>query len=185
MNINADYSNRVVINHHDLPWTPSPESGIERRMLERLGDEVAKATSIVRYEPGSKFHAHHHELGEERFFLDGTFSDETVNYPASTYFIKCNDRQYRDSRIRTPYKDSWRGDILRAKCGIEDNFITVEIQALRQFQSSHVLACPPWPRVCRHYRVTRIFSTGLVGSGRPGQRSGMAAFRLKRKWGSA
>ncbi len=50
MNINADYSQRVVINHHDLPWIASPESGVERRMLERQGDEVAKATSIVRYQ---------------------------------------------------------------------------------------------------------------------------------------
>jgi hypothetical protein len=78
MNINADYSERVVINHHDLPWVPSPESGVERRMLERQGNEVAKATSIVRYQPGSKFQAHHHELGEEIFVLDGTFSDEAL-----------------------------------------------------------------------------------------------------------
>lgn len=48
MNINADYSEKVVINHHDLPWTSSPESGVERRMLERQGEEVAKASSIVR-----------------------------------------------------------------------------------------------------------------------------------------
>jgi len=55
MNINADYSQRVVINHHDLPWTSSPEVGVERRMLERQGGELAKATSIVRYQAGSKF----------------------------------------------------------------------------------------------------------------------------------
>ena len=45
MDINADYSQRVVIHHHDLPWIASPESDVERRMLERQGDEVAKATS--------------------------------------------------------------------------------------------------------------------------------------------
>jgi len=48
MNINDDFSQRVVMDHHDLAWIPSPESGVERRMLERQGDEVAKATSIVR-----------------------------------------------------------------------------------------------------------------------------------------
>jgi hypothetical protein len=42
MNINADYSQKIVINYHDLPWIPSPESGVERRMLDRLGDEVAE-----------------------------------------------------------------------------------------------------------------------------------------------
>ena len=54
MNINSDLCKRVVINHHDLPWTPSPTPGIERRMLERVGDEVAKATSIVRYAPSMR-----------------------------------------------------------------------------------------------------------------------------------
>ena len=70
MQINADFSQRIVINHHELPWRASPELGVERRMLERQGDEVAKATSIVRYQPGSKFQMHIHELGEEIFVLE-------------------------------------------------------------------------------------------------------------------
>ncbi len=87
MNINADYSKKIVINHHDLPWIQSPESGVERRMLERLGGEVAKATSIVRYQPDSQFQVHTHEFGEEILVLDGIFSDETSNYPAGTYVM--------------------------------------------------------------------------------------------------
>ena len=87
MNIHSDYSQRVVTSHHDLPWISSPESGVERRMLERIGDELAKATSVVRYQPGSRFHAHVHEYGEEIFVLDGTFSDETGDYPAGTYIM--------------------------------------------------------------------------------------------------
>ena len=87
MNINDDFSQRVVIEHHDLAWIPSPESGVERRMLERQGDEAAKATSIVRYQAGSKFQAHDHTLGEEVFVLAGTFSDETGDYPAGTYIM--------------------------------------------------------------------------------------------------
>ena len=62
MNINSDYSKRVVINHHDLPWVPSPELGVERRMLDRIGDEVAKATSVVRYRSGTQFKTHTHEF---------------------------------------------------------------------------------------------------------------------------
>jgi anti-sigma factor ChrR (cupin superfamily) len=87
MNINIDYSKRVVINHHDLPWIKSPDLGVERRLLERLGDEVAKATSIVRYQPDSKFQRHTHDFGEEIFVLDGIFSDETGNHPAGTYIM--------------------------------------------------------------------------------------------------
>ncbi|NBS74941.1 MAG: cupin, partial [Betaproteobacteria bacterium] len=87
MNINADYSQRVVINHHDLPWIASPELGVERRMLERMGDEVAKATSIVRYHAGAQFKTHTHELGEEILVLEGVFSDEKGHYPAGSYLM--------------------------------------------------------------------------------------------------
>lgn len=39
MEINADFSLRIVINHHDLPWCASPELGVEKRMLERQDDD--------------------------------------------------------------------------------------------------------------------------------------------------
>lgn len=76
-----------MLNHLDLPWTGSPEPGVKRRLLERVGAEVARATSIVRYEPGARFPAHAHDLGEEIFVLDGIFSDETGDYPAGTYIM--------------------------------------------------------------------------------------------------
>ncbi len=87
MNLHDDYSQRIVLNHNDLPWMPSPEAGVQRRMLDRRGDEVARATSIVRYEPGAKFAAHTHDLGEEIFVLEGVFSDETGDYPAGNYIM--------------------------------------------------------------------------------------------------
>jgi len=87
MNINADYDQRVVINHNELPWVESPAPGVSRRMLERTGGEVAKATSIVRYEPGSAFATHGHDAGEEILVLDGVLSDEAGDYPAGTYLM--------------------------------------------------------------------------------------------------
>jgi len=87
MHINSDYTQRVVLNHHDLPWVSSPESGVERRMLDRVGDEVARATSIVRYKAGARFASHTHEFGEEILVLEGTFSDETGDYPAGSYMM--------------------------------------------------------------------------------------------------
>lgn len=87
MNIHADYSKRVVINHHDLAWVPSPEPGVERRMLDRIGGEIAKATSIVRYQPGTRFGSHQHEHGEEILVLEGVFSDESGDYPAGSYIM--------------------------------------------------------------------------------------------------
>jgi anti-sigma factor ChrR (cupin superfamily) len=87
MNINEDYSQRIVLNHHDLPWVISPEPGVQRRMLDRVGDEVARATSIVRYEAGTRFASHSHDLGEEILVLEGVFSDETGDYPAGSYIM--------------------------------------------------------------------------------------------------
>lgn len=87
LTIHSDYRERVVLNHHDLPWVPSPTPGVERRMLERIGGEQAKATSVVRYAAGAEFPSHTHDLGEEIFVLDGVFSDDTGNYPAGTYIM--------------------------------------------------------------------------------------------------
>jgi anti-sigma factor ChrR (cupin superfamily) len=85
LNIHADLSQRAVVHGEDLDWVASPLPGVDRRMLERDGAEVARATSIVRYAPGSRFSAHTHGGGEEFLVLDGTFSDETGDYPAGSY----------------------------------------------------------------------------------------------------
>jgi anti-sigma factor ChrR (cupin superfamily) len=83
--INADFSSRVVLATDELPWIPSPQAGVERRMLDRVGGEVARATSLVRYAPDSIFPEHQHALGEEFLVLSGVFSDEHGDYPAGTY----------------------------------------------------------------------------------------------------
>lgn len=54
-------------------------------MLDRIGDEVARATTIVRYAPDSHFSAHTHTGGEEFIVLDGVFQDEHGDYPVGTY----------------------------------------------------------------------------------------------------
>jgi anti-sigma factor ChrR (cupin superfamily) len=85
MHLHADRRQRVVLSSEALDWLDSPVAGVQRRMLERDGGEVARATSIVRYAPGSAFSAHTHGGGEEFLVLTGTFSDEQGDYPAGTY----------------------------------------------------------------------------------------------------
>lgn len=85
MKLNADLSQRVVLETETLDWQDSPMQGVQRRMLDRDGAEVARATSLVKYAPGSHFSAHTHGGGEEFFVLEGTFSDEQGDYPAGTY----------------------------------------------------------------------------------------------------
>ena len=85
MHLNADFSRRVVVHSADEPWIASPMQGVDRRMLDRLGDEVARATSIVRYAPGSSFSPHVHSGGEEFLVLDGVFQDEHGDFPTGSY----------------------------------------------------------------------------------------------------
>lgn len=85
MELNADFSKRVVVRSDQLDWNASPVPGVDRRMLDRIGDEVARATTIVRFAPDSRFSAHTHSGGEEFIVLDGVFQDEEGDFPAGTY----------------------------------------------------------------------------------------------------
>ena len=85
MRINADFTQRVVVRPGDVDWVKSPANGVERQMLDRMGGEVARATTLVRFQPGSTFPTHSHGGGEEYLVLEGTFSDESGDYGAGTY----------------------------------------------------------------------------------------------------
>lgn len=85
MHIRSDFSRREVVRPQDYEWVNSPAGGVDRMMLDRIGDEVARATTIVRFAPGSRFDAHTHGGGEEFLVLDGVFSDETGDFPAGSY----------------------------------------------------------------------------------------------------
>jgi anti-sigma factor ChrR (cupin superfamily) len=87
MNLNSDYAQRVVLRQENLHWVDSPEPGVQRRMLDRIGGEQARATSIVRYAPNTRFATHRHDFGEEIFVLDGELWDEFGHYPAGTYLM--------------------------------------------------------------------------------------------------
>ncbi len=86
MEFNADLALRAVVRTGDSDWVPSPLPGVDRRLLERAGEDgERRATSIVRYRPGSRFSPHDHPAGEEILVLEGVFSDDAGDYPAGTY----------------------------------------------------------------------------------------------------
>lgn len=85
MQIHAQLDQRAVVLHTDLPWADAPIAGIRRRLIERDGGEVARATSVVEYAAGSRFPLHHHGLGEEIWVLEGELSDEFGHYGPGTY----------------------------------------------------------------------------------------------------
>ena len=134
MQVNADYTRRAVEKPAEAVWRPSPAPGVERRMLDRVGDEIAVATSVVRYMPGSRFPVHVHERGEEYLVLEGVFSDSTGDYgrgsyvrnppgtshapwtdPGATILVKL--RQFEPDDLAHVVLDTtdpalWRGDVM-------------------------------------------------------------------------
>lgn len=85
MELRADFGRREVVRPGDETWRPSPMAGVERWMLDRIGDEVARATSIVRYAADSRFSVHTHGGGEEFLVLSGSFHDASGDFPEGTY----------------------------------------------------------------------------------------------------
>ena len=85
MDIRADLDQTAFVPGDSEDWVASPLAGVERLMLDRVGDEVAVATSLVRYAPGSRFDPHRHALGEEFVVLEGIFSDEHGDFHAGSY----------------------------------------------------------------------------------------------------
>lgn len=138
MQVNADFSRTIALAPSQLRWVASPRKGVDRIMLDRLGAEKGRATSIVRYAPHTSFPHHAHPGGEEILVLSGTFSDDSGDYPAGWYlrnppgsshcpssedgaeiFVKL--RQMRQDekqvvRIDTRNPSAWRSEAGREIC---------------------------------------------------------------------
>ncbi len=85
MHLNADFNLPALLHADELDWVSSPMAGVQRKMLDRIGNEKARATSLVQYAPGSHFNTHVHTGGEEFLVLQGVFQDEHGDYPSGSY----------------------------------------------------------------------------------------------------
>ena len=85
LRLHADFAEPALMRAEGAAWRPSPAPGVTRRMLDRIGGEVARVTSVVRYAPGARFPAHAHTGGEEYLVLSGVFSDATGDFGEGTY----------------------------------------------------------------------------------------------------
>jgi anti-sigma factor ChrR (cupin superfamily) len=95
MLIHADFQHTIIITPQDYQWTPSPGGQVNRVMFERIGQEQARATSLVEYPKGSDFPAHQHPLGEEILVLRGIFTeDQTHHYAQGYYLTRIMDKKF-------------------------------------------------------------------------------------------
>ncbi len=147
MKLRADYDKTELVHFAHTTWAPSPEPAVMRKLLEREGGEVARATSIVRYGPKSAFPAHVHDEGEEFLVLDGIFSDEHASYPAGTYVRNPPGSRHRPfSRegctIFVKLRQFARGDGARVVVAPDDGWsvdANVATQELHRFGEEHVI----------------------------------------------
>lgn len=84
--LNMNFEQNVVIETHQQPWIASPRVGVWRKPLAREEAERGHATSLVKFDAGASFSEHDHPLGEEILVLSGTFSDQSGDYQAGSYF---------------------------------------------------------------------------------------------------
>jgi anti-sigma factor ChrR (cupin superfamily) len=131
MQINADLSQRAVAMTEEMEWVDSPLAGVQRRMLDRDGEEVARATSIVRYAPNSHFSAHTHGGGEEFLVLEGLFSDEHGDYGSGSYV------RNPPGSSHTPYSKDGCVILVKLQQMDDDDQETVRIDTARaEFQAT-------------------------------------------------
>lgn len=99
--INGDLSVRAVADTARMEWASSPSGSVWRKRVHLVGPpESGQVTSVVRYEPLSRFPAHDHPEGEEILVLDGVFSDEHGDWPAGNYLL--NPEGFRHSPFSEP-----------------------------------------------------------------------------------
>jgi len=85
MRVNSDFTKFASVHFNPLCYIPSPAFGVNRFLLDRIGDELARATTIVEYRPNSSFPLHTHIGGEEYLVLAGTFHDDRGAYTTDSY----------------------------------------------------------------------------------------------------
>jgi len=153
MLLNSDFSQHAIITPDDYRWVASPQPGVECVLLDRIGREQARATSLVRYAPASVFPEHSHPGGEEILVLKGTFTENGTDYPAGWYLRSPDGSSHQPSsrdgttifvklrqmssgerqpvRINTNDERNWHGQPQRKICPLfSDMSETVQLQKL-------------------------------------------------------
>ena len=80
---------------------------------------------------------------------------ESASLDIHSYVIQVNNRQYGDSRIRAPFSDDYKRDIVQVRGGKHDYLIVgeIDISKLRKFQSHNVSPLYPFKPTPTGYEI--------------------------------
>ncbi len=122
-------------------------------MLDRIGREQARATSLVRYAPDSVFPEHTHPGGEEILVLSGTFTENGTDYPAGWYLRSPDGSSHRPSS-----RDGTTLFVkLRQFAAEEQEPVRINTtEASRWHGQPHRLICPLFASVAETTQLQRI-----------------------------
>lgn len=158
MRIHADFSQIAIIKPEDYHWVKSPRGEVERVMLDRIGTEQARATSLVNYAANSVFPAHQHHLGEEVLVLAGVFSENHErHYPEGWYLrnphnsvhqasskngalilvklMQMTEQEHEETRINTHDPANWVASGNKMRCPLyRSEFETTYLEKLGSHQ---------------------------------------------------
>jgi hypothetical protein len=84
--LNSDKTKRQLVKTSDIEWVGASQAGgVYRKMIERRGGEVARATTVVKFDPDQSFPRHTHAGGEEFVVLDGVWRDDYGSFGKYSY----------------------------------------------------------------------------------------------------
>ena len=169
MLIHADFTRRAALTPEQHQWIKSPQNRVERVMLDRVGAEKARATSLVRYAPNSYFPHHLHPGGEEILVLSGTFSADDKHYPAGWYLRNPPTSGHK------PYSDE--GAVifvkLRQMPADEPHYVAIDTKDKAHWQQQGSRdVCPLFSGDNEQVSLQRIKAGELIDEGQVYQRGG-------------
>ena len=88
MLVNADFSQAILIKPENYTWVSSPNGLVRRMMLDRIGEEKARATSLVLFPQKTIFSEHEDPLGEEILVLSGTFIEDGIRHFPKGWYLR-------------------------------------------------------------------------------------------------
>jgi len=86
ISLNSEKSEMQLVKVCEVEWVETSQAGgVHRKMIERLGGEVARATTVVKFDPDQAFPRHSHAGGEEFLVLEGVWRDDYGSFSKYSY----------------------------------------------------------------------------------------------------